>query len=52
MLNGEELPCPVKLDGQLRHGFTLGCRPISFDTSDDCSKVFNFINKLLTDNTK
>lgn len=51
ILNGQELPCPVKLNGSVKHSFMFGVRAVSFDTFEDCTKVYNAINKLLHDNT-
>lgn len=50
MLNGEELPCPSKFG---KYGFQLGVFALHcFETQNDCTKVLNFINKLLKDATK
>ena len=51
MLNGEELPCPVK-DGQWLLAEVIGSRKHSFNSSQDAIKVGIAIDKLLSDNTK
>ena len=52
MLNGEELPCPIK-DAERTYGFTLGDRRVHFfDSKDKCNTVLDAIDRLLLDNTK
>lgn len=49
MLNGEELPRPVKTGN---YSFSLGVfTNYSFNKQEDCNKVLNCINKILIDAT-
>ena len=51
MLNGDELPCPIK-NSERTYGFTLGDRRVHFfDSKDECNTVLDAIDKLLLDNT-